>query len=234
MGRPRKYRDQDILHLWERTRNIREIARQLGAPYKSILRYTERLGIRPGKGGTPRPPSLKFDIELVRRMYNSGYSTVQIGEHLGVSSEVVRRRMERHGIPRRDKNLCRARGENNSQWKGGKSKMNKYRRESYEVVAICLGRPLPPGWVIHHLDENHKNNDPSNICLFESQAVHCRFHQQLLALQLEGNSGEAIQMALENGARWLPPPPCEIQFGPCKDRIGLLKRPAQYEPAHEE
>jgi endogenous inhibitor of DNA gyrase (YacG/DUF329 family) len=47
-------------------------------------------------------------------------------------------------------------------------------RHAHRAVAeMMLGRPLRPGEVVHHIDEN---NDPSNLMVFPSQAEHAAWH----------------------------------------------------------
>lgn len=59
----------------------------------------------------------------------------------------------------------------------GKTYTKTYGRHTHRVVAEqILGRPLRPGEIIHHLDGNKRNNDPSNIKVFSSQAEHARYH----------------------------------------------------------
>lgn len=51
-------------------------------------------------------------------------------------------------------------------------------RHEHRVVAeSILGRPLSPGEVVHHEDENKQNNDPSNLIVFPGQADHARHHK---------------------------------------------------------
>lgn len=111
--------------------------------------------------------------------------------------------------------------------------MNAYRRESYEVVAICLGHPLPKGMIIHHFDENFQNNHPSNIVLFRCQSDHAHYHQQLLNSPHPDDREEAIRLVLENGGLWLPPPAAPIPSEPGIDRLDLLERPSPLPQDHE-
>lgn len=38
---------------------------------------------------------------------------------------------------------------------------------------------LKPGQVVHHIDGDRSNNDPSNLMVFDSHAEHTQFHHQL-------------------------------------------------------
>lgn len=62
----------------------------------------------------------------------------------------------------------------------GKTYTKTYGRHTHRIVAEqILGRPLLPGEVVHHIDGDKRNNDPSNIQVFSSQAEHARHHKQL-------------------------------------------------------
>ena len=62
----------------------------------------------------------------------------------------------------------------------GKTYTKTYGRHTHRVVAEqILGRPLRKGEVVHHIDGDKRNNDPSNIRVFESQAEHAKFHAEL-------------------------------------------------------
>lgn len=53
-----------------------------------------------------------------------------------------------------------------------------YGRHEHRIVAEqMLGRALRPGEVVHHIDENKRNNHPSNLIVFPSQAMHARWHK---------------------------------------------------------
>jgi hypothetical protein len=44
------------------------------------------------------------------------------------------------------------------------------------VAERMLGRPLTREEVVHHIDENKHNFDPSNLAVFPSQTDHARCH----------------------------------------------------------
>lgn len=45
-----------------------------------------------------------------------------------------------------------------------------------QVAEQILGRPLRTGEVVHHIDGNKLNNDPTNIQVLPSQSEHARIH----------------------------------------------------------
>ena len=58
----------------------------------------------------------------------------------------------------------------------GKTYTKTYGRHTHRVVAEqMLGRPLKPGEIVHHIDGNKRNNDPSNLMVM-TQSEHCRLH----------------------------------------------------------
>jgi hypothetical protein len=74
----------------------------------------------------------------------------------------------------------------------GKSYPKLYGRHEHRVVAEqMLGRKLRPGEVIHHIDGNKRNNDPSNLMVFSTQSEHAKFHQEQERLLCEFEKIEA-------------------------------------------
>ena len=50
--------------------------------------------------------------------------------------------------------------------------------EHRRVAERMLGRPLKPGEVIHHINRDKHNNDPSNLMVFATQAEHAKWHAE--------------------------------------------------------
>lgn len=64
------------------------------------------------------------------------------------------------------------------------------------VVEDKIGRLLNSDEVVHHLDENKKNNSINNLMLFPNQKAHQRFHLKLKQFGMT----EPLRKQIEN--RW--------------------------------
>lgn len=58
----------------------------------------------------------------------------------------------------------------------GKCYEKTFGKHTHRIVAEqILGRPLEVGEIVHHIDGNKRNNDPSNLMVM-TQSEHCRLH----------------------------------------------------------
>ena len=197
-----------IFEMINQTQDTEEIAKHIGVSPSQVNRVLRRFGMGIGIGTNNRKFFLP-EKEIIAR-YQAGEGCQEIAKDFGCGREVVRRKLKKLGVPRR---VGKAAGNKNPQWKGGyKTPMHYYRRQSYEVVAICLGKPLPQGCIIHHLDENPKNNNPNNLVLFPSQKHHAKFHQEKLKIENEGREENAIHLVSRYGGIKLPESPDHFQL----------------------
>ncbi len=230
-GKSRKFDPQQFLDLWNEHHDTLEVAERIGTSRTYVAHVLKhKFGI-----SVPRNMSTKYDLpmERIKERYEAGESCAQIAETFGLSAERIRRRLRGYGVPRRTLKESVPRGKRNRFYKNGEGKkepLHYYRRQSYEVAAICLGQPVPKGWIIHHLNENPRDNRPENLVLFRSAAEHSAHHTQLRVLQRKGRTADAIQVALENGAVKLPQPPHPIQLEPYTGQPDPSDSQAQPEP----
>ena len=212
----RRRLDHDlVVRLFVETGNQRIVADRLGTRQGTVSKILRQNGF--GRGVLGRIPTYDLPMDEIASRYLAGETCREIAQDYGVEDERIRRRLRTKGVKRRGGGGPK--GSKNFFWKGGHQEtMHYYRRQAYEVAAICLGHPLPQGMIIHHLDENPKNNNPDNLWLFENQGDHARFHLRLRNLQRTGQPIDAIQIASENGGQALPQPPAPIRLPLGTDR----------------
>lgn len=72
------------------------------------------------------------------------------------------------------------------------------------TVELALGKKLPKGWVIHHMNESPRDQRHSNLWLFPTADLHRQYHAQQSEILASGGLIPASQTASENGGLWLP------------------------------
>lgn len=56
-----------------------------------------------------------------------------------------------------------------------------------EIAEKLTGIHLPNGSIVHHLDENKLNNEPSNLVICQDIAYHCLLHARMRAFKATGD-----------------------------------------------
>lgn len=64
---------------------------------------------------------------------------------------------------------------------------NGYAREHILIAEKALGKPLPPGAVVHHVDMDHQNNRNDNLVICESIGYHLYLHVRMRIAARGGN-----------------------------------------------
>jgi hypothetical protein len=89
-------------------------------------------------------------------------------------------------------------GEGGPNWKGGKWERcdgyvfvavgtHKARLEHLVICEKVLGRPLPIGAMVHHLNENKNDNRNSNLVICQDSAYHLLLHKRMRAFKTCGH-----------------------------------------------
>lgn len=68
------------------------------------------------------------------------------------------------------------------------SRNGEARTEHVEVAERALGKPLPSGAEVHHVDEVRSNNVPSNLVICPDHAYHMLLHVRTTALDACGHA----------------------------------------------
>ena len=89
-----------------------------------------------------------------------------------------------HGEP-----LKRVRVERGSGWKSNHGyRLISDKLEHVLIAERAIGKQLPKGAVVHHVDKNPVNNEPTNLVVCPSQAYHLLIHQRQAAYDACGNA----------------------------------------------
>ena len=141
---------------------------------------------RPRKGGGNEDRRIKLDDPQVAAWFATGMTGAEIATKVGCSVPPIQAALKRLGLkrPARPRVGVLA-GDRNPAWAGGRrTRSDGYievwtpsgvRLEHQVVMDGVIGRPLQPGEVVHHIDENKGNNAPDNLML-TTQSEHIREH----------------------------------------------------------
>lgn len=72
--------------------------------------------------------------------------------------------------------------------KGYKFDYASGRQVHVAVAERALGRRLPKGACVHHVDENRRNNDPTNLVICPDNAYHRLLHKRMAAYDACGHA----------------------------------------------
>lgn len=65
-------------------------------------------------------------------------------------------------------------------------------REHRLVAEKALGKPLPAGVVVHHIDEDRTNNSPSNLVICQNDTYHKLLHANMRIVAAGGAVGQHL------------------------------------------
>lgn len=71
-------------------------------------------------------------------------------------------------------------------WEGGRD--GRFIMEHIKKAEDALGKKLPIGTIVHHVNENRSDNSNNNLVICQNQSYHQLLHRRMRALAACGNS----------------------------------------------
>ncbi len=172
-----------VLATYKETLQTKKAAQASGATLLQVRHLLKKHGIKPSGATGGRC----YDrIDDLRRWATEGVSHSEMARRIGTTHSAVADFLKKHKFER--KPFLQV-GSNNPAWKGGRmfdksgyvllrrpdhpgADRHGYVREHRLVMEALLNRRLLPTEVVHHKDDDHSNNDPSNLEVFASNGEH--------------------------------------------------------------
>lgn len=162
-----------------------DISKIYGCHRDTVTKALKRFGIQP-RGKIIKPIDQR-EGEILKHMYiDLQMSTRQIGISLNLDHSTISKRLKRLGVSVDDR-LTALSSKRNKDWRGGKTSSNGYTEISSTAIFGVrgqehrlkmekhLGRKLKNNEVVHHINENKKDNRLENLKIM-TRSEHMSYH----------------------------------------------------------
>lgn len=190
---------------YQRGYSVHYLSKLYGVTPARLLREFERAGLQPPSVHlTGYERLLDLAGEVLKDYLEGSVSAREVAKRFGVHEGTMTTFLQAKGVL---KSRGAQEGTHNPASKArqvGSKDRDSGKYWARRTVELALGRQLPTGWVIHHMNENPRDQRQSNLWLFPSGGQHSSYHRQQSEILAAGGRVAASQTALENGGLWLP------------------------------
>lgn len=160
-------------------KSIKEIAKEAGIPYSTFWRWVsvKKIPISDAVMTKQWKPAQGCSVDWCNKKHNAkGYCL----EHYT--------QWKKHGDP-----LVRINGKHGAGWSIHKGTNLEYKGVGKKLLHVliaerALGKELPKGAVVHHIDCNKLNNSKDNLLICPDQKYHFLIHKRQKAFDVCGNA----------------------------------------------
>lgn len=158
--------DEKIIKMYGKIPSI-ALAKSLGRTLGSVQHRARKLGV-----AKKLRPFSEADVERLKNMKNAGLPLKVVAEFFGKSQTVISTKAREVGLGKWRSPSGRVKGRLIDGFKNSRAIYTH--RAAMEKI---IGRKLDKSEIVHHIDGDIDNNNPSNLHLFKSRAEHLRAHK---------------------------------------------------------
>lgn len=175
-----------VVSLYESGMTLREIGKNIGFGPSVVTRVLEENGVTKRAPGAWKKGTSRIDHSAIVRSYENGVTVLEICKQFKCGGTQVRRILSANNVQPKGTRFYRERDGNTSVEAGGyrwiRLSVGTWRREHVVIAEGVLGRRLRKGEVVHHIDQNGLNNEPSNL-LICTAGYHTQLHNKIRKLK---------------------------------------------------
>lgn len=200
------------------------LVEKYGVGLGALTKWTAHLP-RPTQRVTGYEKLLDLEASVLRDYQEEGLGVRELKKRFGVHEGTMRSFLQAKGVL---KTRGAQPGLHNPQSKA--RQVTEQDRDSGKywarrVVEQALGKRLPQGWVIHHMNERPTDQTLTNLWLFPTTSAHSLFHQRQRENLTTGGQRSANRLALDSGGLWLPQILDRLQSEPDTELQNLCDMP---------
>jgi transposase len=199
------FQQEQVRADYRRGYSLLYLKRLYGVDSTRLLKEMERAGIEPpSKHVTGIERLLDLEQEVLKDYLEGAVGAREVARRFGVHEGTMTVFLQQRGVLKTRGAQAGAENAASKARQVGAKDRDSGKYWARRTVELALGRPLPEGWVVHHMNENPRDQRQSNLWLFHTTGAHSTYHRRQSELMAAGGLVPASQTASESGGLWLP------------------------------